>query len=324
MLRGLARVLSGLGLAKRSAWPRLLMDDTRTQKMATPFKTPSALSLAKLITLLIILAVVVIAYGSWFTVDQGERGVHLRNGRIVGTAAPGMGFKVPLMDKIVKISTQTHTVSYERLQAYSRDQQPATIRASVTFRVPEDKVAEVYANFKSLDLMVNRLVDRAVPTQVENIFGQYTAISAVQERVKFVLDVTNAIKEAVQGPIEISSVQIENIDFSSAYEKSVEDRMRAEVEVQTQKQNLEKERVSAQIAVTKAQAEADSQLARAKAEAEGIRIKGEAEADAIKSRAEALAQNKDLIELTKAEKWNGELPSTMLPNSTLPFFDTKK
>ncbi|WP_115718954.1 prohibitin family protein [Gallaecimonas mangrovi] len=289
--------------------------------MATPLKV-QRLSMGKFIAGIIVLAIIVIAYGSWFTVDQGERGVHLRNGRIVGTAGPGLGLKVPLIDKIVKISTQTHTVSYQRLQAYSRDQQPATIRASVTFRVPQDKVAEVYANFKSIDAMVNRLVDRAVPTQVENIFGQYTAISAVQERVKFVFDVTNAIKAAVKGPIEISSVQIENIDFSSAYEKSVEDRMRAEVEVQTQKQNLEKERVSAQIAVTKAQAEADSQLARAKAEAEAIRIKGEAEAAAIKSRANALAQNKELIELTKAEKWDGQLPQTMLPNTTLPFFNT--
>ena len=172
--------------------------------------------------------------------------------------------------------------------------------------------------------MVTRLVDRQVPTQVENIFGKYTAISAVQERVKFVLDVTDAINATINGPIEISSVQVENIDFSDAYEKSVEDRMRAEVEVQTQMQNLEKERVTAQIAVTKAQAEADSQLARAKAEAEAIRIKGEAEASAIKSRAEALAKNQDLIELTKAEKWDGKLPNTMLPNTTLPFLDAKK
>ncbi|MDF0534047.1 prohibitin family protein [Shewanella sp. A32] len=292
--------------------------------MAIQYNAPSNASVIKLVPLLVIIVLVVIAYGSWFTVDQGERGVHLRNGRVIGTAEPGMGFKLPLFDKIVKISTQTHTVSYPKLQAYSRDQQPATIRASVTFRVPEDKAAEVYAEFKSIDAMVDRLVDRQVPTQIENIFGQYTAISAVQERVKFVMDVNQALKDSVHGPIEITSVQVENIDFSSAYEKSVEDRMRAEVEVQTQKQNLEKERVSAQIAVTKAQAEADSQLAKAKAEAEAIRIKGDAEAAAIKSRADALAKNKDLIELTKAERWDGKLPATMLPNSTLPFFETNK
>lgn len=292
--------------------------------MAIQYSTPANFSVAKLVPLLVIISLVVIGFGSWFTVDQGERGVHLRNGKVIGTAEPGMGFKLPMFDKIVKISTQTHTVSYPKLQAYSRDQQPATIRVSVTFRVPEDKVTEVYAEFKSIDGMVDRLVDRQVPTQIENIFGQYTAISAVQERVKFVMDINQALKNSVHGPIDITSVQVENIDFSNAYEKSVEDRMRAEVEVQTQKQNLEKERVSAQIAVTKAQAEADSQLARAKAEAEAIRIKGEAEASAIKSRADALAKNKDLIELTKAEKWDGKLPSTMLPNSTLPFFETNK
>ena len=288
------------------------------------FSSPNPISFAKLIPVLVVLFLLTVLYGSWYTVDQGERGVHLRNGKIIGTAAPGLGFKIPLIDSVVKISTQTHTANYQALQAYSRDQQPATIRASVTFSVPADRVEEVYANFKSIDSMMARLVDRQVPTQVENIFGKYTAISVVQERIKFGIDVTDAITKAINGPVVINSVQIENIDFSAAYEKSVEDRMRAEVEVQTQKQNLEKERVSAQIAVTKAQAEADSQLARAKAEAESIRIKGDAEASAIKSRAEALAQNQNLIELTKAEKWNGQLPTTMLPNGTLPFFNTNK
>lgn len=290
--------------------------------MPLPTKLSSGPSITGIVAIIVALVLLGLSFSCWYTVDQGERGVHLRNGKIIGTAAPGMSFKMPLFDKVVKISTQTHTVSYERLQAYSRDQQPATIRASVTFRVPETKVADVYANFKSIDAMVERLVDRQVPTQIENIFGQYTAISAVQERMKFVIDVSDALKSSIKGPIEITSVQVENIDFSSAYEKSVEDRMRAEVEVQTQKQNLEKERVSAQIAVTKAQAEADSQLARAKAQAEAIRIKGEAEAAAIKSRAEALAKNQNLIELTKAEKWDGRLPSTMLPNSTVPYFNT--
>lgn len=288
------------------------------------FSSPNPISLGKIIPVIVVLFLITVLYGSWYTVDQGERGVHLRNGKIIGTAAPGLGFKIPLIDSVVKISTQTHTASYQELQAYSRDQQPATIRASVTFSVPADRVEEVYENFKSIDSMIARLVDRQVPTQVENIFGKYTAISVVQERIKFGIDVTDAITKSINGPIVINSVQIENIDFSAAYEKSVEDRMRAEVEVQTQKQNLEKERVSAQIAVTKAQAEADSQLARSKAEAESIRIKGDAEASAIKSRAEALAQNQNLIELTKAEKWDGQLPKTMLPNGTLPFFNTNK
>jgi len=267
---------------------------------------------------------VMVLFGSWYTIDQGERGVHLRNGAVVGSAEPGLGFKVPLIDTIKRVSIQNLTVQYSAVQAYSKDQQTAVIRVSVSFHVPPTEVIALYSEYGSIEGLTSRLVDRQVPTQVENVFGQYTAISAVQSRVLFVQDVTNAIRKAVVGPIVIDGVQIENIDFSDAYEKSIELRMQAEVLVQTEKQNLEKEKVNAEIAVTQARGQADSSLARARADAEATRIKGVAEGDAIRAKAEALAQNVNLIELTKAERWNGVLPTTMIPNSTIPFLNTGK
>ena len=38
----------------------------------------------------------------------------------------------------------------------------------------------------------------------------------------------------------------------------------------------------------------------------------------------ALSSNPMLIELTKAERWDGKLPTTVLPNGTLPFIDASK
>jgi regulator of protease activity HflC (stomatin/prohibitin superfamily) len=184
-------------------------------------------------------------------------------------------------------------------------------------------VIALYSEYGSIDGLTSRVVDRQVPTQVENVFGRYTAVSAVQNRVQLVKDVTRAIRESIKGPIVIDSVQLENIDFSDAYEKSIELRMQAEVLVQTEKQNLEKEKVNAEIAVTQAKGQAESNLARARAEAEATRVKGEAEASAIKARAEALAQNQNLIELTKAERWDGKLPTTMIPGSTVPFIGAR-
>ena len=279
----------------------------------------------KLILLaLVALFATMLLFGSWYTVDQGERGVHLRNGAVVGSAEPGLGMKLPFFDTIKKISIQNLTVQYNGVQAYSKDQQTAIIKASVSFHVPPTEVIALYTEYGSIEGITSRLVDRQVPTQVENVFGQYTAISAVQNRVQFVQDVTAAIRKAVVGPIVIDSVQIENIDFSDAYEKSIEQRVQAEVLVQTEKQNLEKEKVNAEIAITKAKGEADSNLARARAEAEATRLRGEADALAIKAKASALAQNQNLIELTKAERWNGQLPSTMIPNATIPFLNSNK
>jgi len=52
---------------------------------------------------------VIIAAGSWYTVDQTERGVLLRYGAVVGTAQPGLGFKSRLMDTVEKVSVKTTT-----------------------------------------------------------------------------------------------------------------------------------------------------------------------------------------------------------------------
>lgn len=257
--------------------------------------------------------------GSFYTIDESERGVQLRNGKVIGIANPGLEFKLPFIDSVEKISIQTFTVKYNQLQAYSKDQQTAQVNVSVTFNVPPADVVSVYTNFGTIDALADRVLSRQVPTQVENVFGQYNAVNAVQNRVKLVSDIRTAIKTSVNGPINIVDVQVENIDFSDDYERSIALRMKAEVEVKTREQMLATEQVQAQIAVTQAQAQADSQLAKAKAEAQAITLRGNAEAEAIKARAAALAQNGNLVELVKAERWDGKLPTTMLPNGTVPF-----
>lgn len=261
-------------------------------------------------------------FGSYYTVDSGERGLKMRYGKIVETSQPGFHWKFPFVDTVETISVRTDTVHYQNLSAYSRDQQPAKIIASITYHVPDSEVSKLYSQYGSVPAFVNSVVNRQAPTQIENVFGQFNAITAVQDRTRLIKELTQSIRESLKDdPILVDSVQVENIIFSDAYEKSVEARMQAEVEVQTQKQNLDKEAISAKIAVTRAQGAADSKLAEARADGEATRIRGQAEADAIKARAAALAQNENLVELTKAEKWDGKLPTTMIPNTTLPFMN---
>lgn len=264
-----------------------------------------------------------IVFGSWYTIDQGERGVQLRYGAIVGIADPGLNFKFPFVDTVQEISVQNQTILYDRVESYSKDQQPATLRISVSFHVPEASVEELYSQYGTIDKMVERLISRKVPDEVKNVFGRYTAISAIQDRTKFGVDVNQALKVGVTGPLVIDSVQVEDLTFSDAYEQSIEKRMMAEVEIQTKRQNLETERINAEITVTQAKAQADSALAQAQAQAEAIRVRGVAEADAIKARGEALRQNAELISLTQAEKWNGVLPTTMVPGASVPFLNLR-
>jgi hypothetical protein len=47
------------------------------------------------------------------------------------------------------------------------------------------------------------------------------------------------------------------------------------------------------------------------------------EAAAIEARARALGTNPNLVTLVQAEKWNGVLPTTMVPGSAVPFVSVK-
>ncbi|GLR08404.1 Band 7 protein [Mixta theicola] len=266
---------------------------------------------------------VLLLFLSYFTVNEGERGIVLRYGKIVKVAEPGLGFTFPLVESVRKISIRNQSMLFTGMQAYSRDQQPAVMTVSVNFHIPAADAEAVYTAYSTIENMKERLIARQIPTQLENVFGKYTAISAVQDRARLVQDMQVALRNAVIGPLVIDSVQIENIDFSDAYEKSIEDRMRAEVAIATRKQNLETEKIQAQIAVTQAQAEAESRLVTARSEAEAIRLKGSAEAEAIRLRGEALRNNPELVSLITAERWDGKLPETMLPGGSVPFIQTK-
>lgn len=270
------------------------------------------------------LFVAIIVFGSFYTINERERGVILRNGALVGIAKPGLGFKVPLIDRIVTISIENQLAKFDKLNSYSRDQQPADISLSVNYRATEDGVDELYAQYGGLRGFEDRVIRPKVLEELKSVFGQYNAVTAIQERSRLNADVRAAIIKAAKGPVIIETVQIENIDFSDAYEKSIEQRMLAEVEVARLRQNAEREKVQAEIVVTKATAEANAVRQRALAESEAITLRGNAEATAIAARGKAIAENPQLVPLVQAERWDGKLPTMMVPGSAVPMVNLNR
>lgn len=275
-----------------------------------------------------------VLFGSWYTVDATQRAVLLTNGAFSDVMQPGIHFKWPWVQAVYKIDMQTHTKTYGHdektntsvMEAYSADQQPAGLRVSVTLHVNPDKVAEMYTRFGGdYEAAVSRIIAPHVYERVKVVFGQYTAASAISKRGQLNSDAARSIADAISyDPVfAIESAQIEDITFSADYIKSVEARMQAEVEVQRQQQNLAQEKIKADIAVTQANGRANSQLAEATANAKAITLKGEAEATAISARSKALGENPAIIELTRAERWDGKLPTTMVPQGAVPFMGIK-
>lgn len=269
--------------------------------------------------------------GSFYKVDEGDRAVLLRNGSLVGTAQPGFGFKLPIIDSAIDISVREHVKVFAGgeagtgLEAYTYDTQTAYVRVSVNYRIPADKVTEVYSRFRGEEGLVLTILDPKTYRAVKDEFGKITAVKAIQERTALTARILQTLQHLVKDePIIITAVQLDNIDYSDEFERAVAAQIEAEVEVRKLRQNAEREKVQAEIVVTQAQAQADSTLAKAKADALAITLRGDAEANAIRAKGTALRDNPALVGLVQAERWNGTLPTTMIPNSTVPFMNMDK
>lgn len=248
--------------------------------------------------------------GTWFTVDQGERAVLLRWGQAIGVEGPGLHFKLPFIEDVVKMSVREQKEEF-KTQTYSQDQQPATVQVSVNYRLPEGNVLDVYTRY-GVDYPAI-LIDTQLPQRLKEVFGIFTAQSMIQDRTKLGIEVEKSLESALDNRgIQIVSVQVEDVSFSDVYETAVENRMKsivAQYQAEAEKQRR----------ITNADAAAYEVKAQADAQAHAIQVKGEAEAAAIKARGDALRDNPNLVSLTAAEKWNGILPTTMVPGSAVPF-----
>ena len=257
------------------------------------------LSIKKIVFGIVAFVALIVLFSSYYTIDEGEEGVVLRYGKVVRTSGSGLYFKMPVIESVVKFSTRTETVREEKIPVYSKDQQPADTTISITFHIVDGKSSEIYNDFGDMQNAYNNVIRPNMLQDFKNVFGKYTAAMAIQERERLVNDAINNINRSLNKypSIQVTGIQIEDINFSQTYEKTIEDRMKAEVEVQKAQQELSKEKVQADIALTQAKAKADAQLLAAEAEAKSLDIKGE-----------AIRKNPEIVKLTYIEKWNGQLP----------------
>lgn len=286
---------------------------------------------------------ITILFGSWYTVDQGDRAVITRNGAVVGESDPGLHFKTPWIDSVTQFDVRTQRVHWDKISAYSKDIQPTDIKLSLNYHVDPSKVREIYS---TLGVQYSsRVIEPNTLRAVKDVFGKYVATDIINSRDQLGAALTADLsKSLLSYGVIVEAIQMENIDFSDAYEKSVEQRMQAEVAVKQKEQELRSAEVDAQkaravaegtAAAVKAQAdgeayrsaavskgEAQATKTNAEANAYKISVEAKAEADAIHLKADALRANPLIIELTKAQAWDGKLPTMQAGNIT-PIIDLR-
>ena len=170
-------------------------------------------------------------------------------------------------------------------QAYSKDAQTMDIAMTVQYKIDESKVIDIANQYGTIDMLANRI--EAIATEkTKATLSSYSAMNIIETRSTISPLVEQTIKSAVDEEycVEIVAVVLTNIDFSEAFEKTVEDKMiaeqeklKAEYEKETAIVNAEKDRevaiLQAQAKVERAKADAQAQIEVSRAEAESVKLK---------------------------------------------------
>ena len=263
--------------------------------------------LAKAAALAIALVVVVLVFGSYFTIDQGKVGIVLRNGKAVEQVDPGLHFKAPLIDDVKTLSTQTLKRELPNQNAYSKDIQAGDVKLTVNYHLAGDKVMAVFSQYGTS--YASAILDPKIAQGFKETFGKMTAADIVSKRDKLAESTKSTVVELLKDTgIIVDSVQIEDIKFSTEFERAIEKAMKANAEFQEAEYNAKRD-----------EAKAKGLALAEKARAEGISAVAVAEAGAIKLKGDAIRQNPGVAELMAIDKWDGRLPENFIPGQSVPF-----
>ena len=265
-----------------------------------------------------------LAFGSIYTVEEGHVGIVKRFSEAKSQVEPGLHFKIPLIDSIDEIEIRTRK-NVEQMSSATKEQMPITATVSVNWTVNRSAALELYRQYGSLEQFEQRMLDPRFRSAVKDALPRSTAEELIQDRSTAMGRIQTNLVSALEGlPVEVDGLQIEDIQLPPRYIQSIEAKQTELNLAAAEEHKLERQRLEALRDVNTADAKSQSILKIAEAEAEATRLRGDAEAYAIEKKAKALRDNPLIIELTKAQQWNGTLPTTVMGDGqAIPMINLK-
>ena len=221
---------------------------------------------------------------SFHTVEAGEIAVVKNLGKAEKVRTAGTYFDLWITKTYATYDAKVQNLEI-KTQAYSKDAQTMDVAMTVQYQIDASKAIEIANKYGSIMVLENRIQSIATE-KTKATLSSYSAMNIIETRATISPQVEEIIKNTVNDEyyVNIVAVVLTNIDFSDAFEKTVEDKMiaeqeklKAEYEKETAIVNAEKElevaKLAAQAKIESAKADAQAQVEVAKAEAMAIQLK---------------------------------------------------
>ena len=239
--------------------------------------------------------------GSFHTVDAGEIAVvkHLGDIRDVRTAGTYFDFWITEKYDVYDAKVQTLDI---RDNAYSKDAQTMNLTMTVQYQIDTSKVKQIATTYGSLEALSAKIRSVSIE-RTKSVLSSYSAMEIIETRAAISPKVEQTIKGAISESyyVVINTAVLTNIDFSDAFEQTVEQKMIAEQEQLKAQYEAEKAKIEAEAKaeVARIQAEAELAVAKLAAEARIAAAEGDAQAQVAIAKAEARATKLKSLEVAR-------------------------
>ena len=159
-------------------------------------------------------------------VNEYERGVIFRLGRVQGRAkGPGLFFLIPIVDRMVKVQLRTVSMAVPPQEVITRDNVPARVDAVVYFRVvdPNKSVIEV-ENYVLATSQISQTTLRSVLGQ-KDLDDLLTNREAINEELQVIID-----EHTEPWGVKVSVVEVKDVQIPQAMQRSMAGQAEAERE----------------------------------------------------------------------------------------------
>jgi regulator of protease activity HflC (stomatin/prohibitin superfamily) len=179
--------------------------------------------LAGVIVAVVFLAV--IFFSAVKVVQEYERGVIFRLGRLQGAKGPGIFFIIPIVDRMVKVDLRVVTLDIPTQEAITRDNVTVSVNAVAYYRVidPNDAIVQVED--------YNRATWQIAQTSLRSVLGQSDLDELLIHRDEVNHKLQQIVDEATEPwGIKVSIVEVKDVELPPTMKRAMARQAEAERE----------------------------------------------------------------------------------------------
>jgi regulator of protease activity HflC (stomatin/prohibitin superfamily) len=177
------------------------------------------------VLVVIVVFVLIILFAAIKVVQEYERGVVFRLGRLVGPRGPGLIILIPFIERMMKVDLRTVTMDVPAQEVITRDNVTVRVNAVAYFRVVDPNAAVVNV----ADYI--RATSQISQTTLRSVLGQSMLDELLSEREKINRELQQIIDQQTEPwGIKVSVVEVRDVELPQSMQRAMARQAEAERE----------------------------------------------------------------------------------------------